>query len=203
MMVTAEGDSAIVGVAEHGNSAELVTVRRRGALLDRRRVDLTDPGTPTHPYHHQGAWAVGRYLDSPWAKPISLPDAIALIERVEKAAGAGAVRILDAVQADVPVPVSHIAIRACPELPDGIEARIRDNRAQTMADSVMYRMALAHAAKARGWTVCWYDRDTVFAAAAAASGIDDIAPVLKTMGRAAGAPWQARHKLAAAAALAV
>ena len=41
---------ATVGVAEHGNSAELVTLAGvDGALLDRRRIDLTRD-LPTHPY---------------------------------------------------------------------------------------------------------------------------------------------------------
>lgn len=54
---------ATVGVAEHGNSAELVTLASDAELLDRRRIDLTT-GLPTHPYHHEGSWAVGRYLTS-------------------------------------------------------------------------------------------------------------------------------------------
>ena len=33
--------SAILGVAEHGNSAVLVTLASDGEFLDRRRVDLT------------------------------------------------------------------------------------------------------------------------------------------------------------------
>src|SRR5450755_3658012 len=81
--------AAAVGVAEHGNSAVLVTVASGGELLDRRRIDLTS-GLPTHPYHHEGAWAVGRYLNSPWARPISLADAVALIERVHESAAHGA-----------------------------------------------------------------------------------------------------------------
>ena len=40
--------TATVGVAEHGNRAVLVTVTPDGALLDRRSVDLTDRGLPTH-----------------------------------------------------------------------------------------------------------------------------------------------------------
>jgi hypothetical protein len=40
--------SAAVGVAEHGNSAVLVTVAPDGEFLDRRRIDLTR-GLPTHP----------------------------------------------------------------------------------------------------------------------------------------------------------
>jgi hypothetical protein len=193
--------SAVVGVAEHGNSAELVTIALGGELLDRRRIDLTT-GLPTHPYHHQGAWAVGRYLDSPWAKPISLAEAVALIERVHAAAAVGARASLEALAAAVPEPIAGIALRACPPLPPTIEERIADNRAQTVADSVMYRAALADAATARGWAVHWYDRDSVFREAAEALGRDDIDAVVAAMGRSIGPPWQARHKLAAAAALA-
>src|SRR5204862_7372469 len=81
--------AATVGVAEHGNSAVLVTVAPGGELLDRRRIDLTR-GLPTHPYHHEGSWAVGRYRDSPWARDISLVDAVALVERVRESAACGA-----------------------------------------------------------------------------------------------------------------
>src|SRR5271169_4663395 len=81
--------AAAVGVAEHGNSAVLVTVAPDRELLDRRRIDLTR-GLPTHPYHHEGSWAVGRYLNSPWARAISLADAVALVERVHEAAARGA-----------------------------------------------------------------------------------------------------------------
>jgi hypothetical protein len=193
--------AAIVGVAEHGNSAVLVTVAQGGELLDRRRIDLTE-GLPTHPHHHEGSWAVGRYVDSPWARPISLVDAVALVESVRAAAAHGARESLEALAAAVGVPIGTIAIRVCPELPPTTEERIADNRAQTVADSVMYREALARAAEARGWSVYWYDRDRVFRAAAAALGRKDIDDLLRSMGRAAGPPWQAKHKLAAAAALA-
>jgi hypothetical protein len=67
----------------------------------------------------------------------------------------------------------------------------------------MYREALATAAQARGWFVRWYDREHVFRDAAAALGGEDIDALLRAMGRAVGSPWQATHKLAAAAALAV
>ena len=75
-------------------------------------------------------------------------------------------------------------------------------RAQTVADSVMYREALATAAVARGWLVHWYDREQVFRDAAAALGREDIGLFLSAMGRSIGPPWQARHKLATVAALA-
>src|SRR5579883_3144538 len=161
--------AAAVGAAENGNSAVLVTLAPTGELLDRRRIDLTR-GLPSHPYHHEGSWAVGRYLDSAWARPMSLADAIALVERVREAAAHGARACLEALAAAVPVPIATVAIRVCPELPPTTEERIRDTRAANVADSVMYREALARAAEARGWSVHWYDRERVFRDAAAALG---------------------------------
>jgi hypothetical protein len=195
------GDPAVVGVAEHGNSAVLVTVAPGGELLDRRRIDLTR-GLPTHPYHHEGSWAVGRYLNSAWARPISLADAVALVERVREAAARGARESLDALADSVNVPIATIAIRVCPELPPTTEERITNSRAANVADSMMYREALASAAVARGWSVHWYTRERVFHDAAAALGGKDIDAFLRAMGRAIGPPWQAKHKLAAAAAIA-
>ena len=193
--------AATVGVTEHGNSAELVTVATDGSLLDRRRINLTE-GLPTHPHHHQGSWAVGRYKDSAWATDISLPDAIALVEQVGEAAADGAREQLDVLASEVPVTIRCIAIRECPTLPDTIEATIRDNRAQSYADTVMYRQAIAEAAEDRGWAVYWYSRDRVFDDAAARIDGGDIDAAIKAMGKAAGSPWQAKHKQAAAAAIA-
>ena len=192
--------AAAVGVAEHGNSAILVTLGPGGRLMDRRRIDLTR-GLPTHPYHHEGSWAIGRYTKSPWAKRVSLDEAIALIERVREAALLGAREGLEALAASVSIPIRGVALRASPELPPTTEQRIRDTRAASMADSVMYREALAAAAGERGWSVHWYDRERVFHDAASALGGEDIDEFLNAMGRSVGPPWQAKHKLAAAAAI--
>ena len=192
---------AVVGVAEHGNSAVLVTVTPAGEFLDRRRIDLTN-GLPTHPYHHEGSWAIGRYLNSAWSRRISLPEAVALVERVHDAAARGARAGLEQLAAQVAVPILRIAIRVCPTLPASTEERIVDTRAASVADSVMYREALATAAVVRGWSVHWYDRERVFADAATALGREDLNDLLQAMGRSIGPPWQAKHKLAAAAALA-
>lgn len=192
---------AAVGVVENGNSAVLVTVSQQGEVLDRRALDLTH-GLPTHPHHHEGSWAVGRYSGTPGARQLSLAEAVQLVERVEVAAAHGAREHLAALAAAVSIPIACIALRAYAELPPTIEARITDNRAQTYADSAMYREALANAARERGWGVHWYDRDRVFAAAEAALG-REVDGVLEAIGRKLGPPWQAKHKLAAAAALAV
>jgi hypothetical protein len=211
--------AAAVGVVEEGKSAVLVTIASGGQLLDRRRIDLTGPEWPMHPHHHEGSLAVGRYL-KPDRRPLPLADVVTLVDRVREAAERGAREELDALASAIYVPIVRIAIRECPPLPLTTEARIRDNRAQTYADSVMYRQSLAAAAEARGWTVRWYNRDRVFDAAARAlqrenpaatplgpraetlAKADDIAAVLAAIGKSAGPPWQASHKLAAAAALA-
>src|SRR5689334_23687801 len=120
--------TATVGVAEHGNSAVLVTIAHDGTLLDRRSIDLTDRGLPTHPHHHEGSWAVGRYLNTPGARPLSLAEAVALVERVRASAASGARGGLEALAAAVSMPITSIAIRACPPLPPTTEQQIADSR---------------------------------------------------------------------------
>ena len=145
---------------------------------------------------------MGRYSNTPWARKISLVEAIELVERVREAAAHGARENLKALAEAVPIPITSIAIRVCPKLPATIEERIRNNRAQTVADSVMYREAIAIEAEARGWSVYWYERERVYRDASTILGCKDINPWLLAMGRTLGPPWQAKHKLAAAAALA-
>src|SRR5262245_20995655 len=199
--MAARGLAASVGVAEEANRAVLVTVAQDGRFLDRRCIELSERGLPTHPHHHEGSWAVGRYQNVPKERVPSLAEAVALVERVRASAARGAREGLEALAAAVPLPIASIAIRACPRLPPTTDERIADNRAQTVADSVMYREALATAAEARGWSVHWYDREQVFHDAAAVIG-EDVHAFLHAMGRSIGPPWQARHKVAAAAALA-
>jgi hypothetical protein len=194
--------TAAVGVTEESNRAVLVTVASSGELLDRRLVELTERGLSSHPHHHEGSWVTGRYPNKPGRRVMSMADVVALVERVRDSAERGAREALDTLATVIPVPIASIAIRVCPALPPTIEERITDNRAQTMADSVMYREALAAAAKTHGWSVHWYDRDHVVHDAAEALGREDIDAFLHAMGRSSGPPWQAKHKLAAAAALA-
>ena len=66
--------------------------------------------------------------------------------------------------------VLGVALRKCPQLPPTIAERIKEYRAQNVADWVMYRKALASAAEARGWPVYWYDAKSVLGAAQQALG---------------------------------
>ena len=78
-----------MGVADHGGWAILVALTPDGTLLERRRVELVEAGLPNFPHHHEGSWAVGRYLDSPWARAIPLADVLVLVERVRASAARG------------------------------------------------------------------------------------------------------------------
>jgi hypothetical protein len=189
----ARAKNAAVGMVNHGSRAVLITLAPGGEFLDRRTVELVEKGLPSQPYHHEGQWAMGRYLNSSWARPITLPEALALVEKVRASVARCARERLEALAAEVSLPIASISIRECAKIPETTEARIADVRAATMADSVMYREILADVAKARGWAVHWYDNERV---------MKDAAKVVQQMGRSLGPPWQADHKIAAAAALA-
>src|SRR4026208_2427911 len=109
--------TATVGGVEHSDAAVFVTVAPGGECLDRRRIDLTDRGLPTHPHHHEGSWAVGRYLGTPGARALSLADAVALVERVRASAARGARENLEALAAAVPVPVGALGVGGGPPRP--------------------------------------------------------------------------------------
>src|SRR5271155_6194047 len=144
-------DDGIIGISDHGGWAVLVTVAGDGTLLDRRRVELVDTDLPKIPHHSEG-------------QGLPLEEAVALVERVRASAEMHAVLALDAVTMAVPR-ILGVALRECPQLPPTIAERIKDYRAQNVADWVMYRKALASAAEARGWPVHWYDAKSVLGGA--------------------------------------
>ncbi|MES1261385.1 MAG: hypothetical protein ABUS49_06575, partial [Acidobacteriota bacterium] len=94
-----------------------------------------------------------------------------------------------------------ITHRRCPELPATIAERIRDYRAQNVADWVMYRKALSAAAEGRGWAVHWYDAKKVFDAASEALRIEHLDAYFLQLRRSIGPPWGKDHKVAMAAAI--
>jgi hypothetical protein len=180
-------DDGIIGVSDHGGWAVLVTVARDGTLLDRRRVKLVDEGLPKLPHHHEG-------------QGLPLDEAVALVERVRVSAGRHAVLAFDAVTMAVPR-ILGVALRECPPLPPTIAERIKDYRAQNVADWVMYRKALASAAEARGWPVHWYDAKKVLGVASQALRVESLDAHFLHVRRAVGPPWNKDHKLAMAAAI--
>ncbi len=181
-------DDGIIGVSDHGGWAVLVTVSGDGTLLDRRRIELVDEDLPKIPHHSEGQ-----------ALPHS--EAVALVERVRLSAERHAKLGLEGVATTVPGRILGVALRQCPALPPTIAERIRDYRAQNVADWVMCRMALAAAAEARGWAVHWYDAKKVINAASEALGIEDLDSHSIQLRKSIGPPWGKDHKVAMAAAI--
>jgi hypothetical protein len=180
-------NGGIIGVSDHGGWVVLVTVARDGTLLDRRRVELVDEGLPKIPHHSEG-------------QRLPLDEAVALVERVRVSAEKHAVLALDAVAMAVPR-ILGVALRECPRLPSTIGERIKDYRAQNVADWVMYRKALASAAEARGWPVHWYDAKSVSAAASVALRVKSFDAHFLQMRKTVGPPWNNDHKIAMASAI--
>lgn len=181
-------DGGIVGVSDHGGWAVVVTVAHDGRLLDRRRVDLVREDLPKLPHHSEG-------------QRLSIEEAVELVERVRASADEHAALALDALAMAVPR-ILGIALRKCQPLPSTIAERIKDYRAQNVADWVMYRRALAYAAEARGWPVHWYDAKTVLAVASRALRVEYLDKYFLRVREAIGPPWNNDHKLAMAAAIA-
>lgn len=179
--------AGVIGVADHGGWAVLVTADRAGTLLDRRRVELVDDGLPAIPHHSEG-------------QALPLDQAVELVERVRASAGRRAVLVLDAVAVTLPGRIRGIALRECPELPPTIAGRLTNYRARNVADWVMYRQALAAAAEARGWFVHWYNSREVFRLAGKA--IEDLDAQFLAVRRSVGPPWTQDHRMAMASAIA-
>jgi hypothetical protein len=180
-------NGGIIGVSDHGGWAVLVTAARDGTLLDRRRIELVGKGLPKLPHHHE-------------AQGLPSDEAVELVERVRVSAEKHAVVALDTITTAVPR-ILGVALRECPQLPPTIAERIKDYRAQTVADWVMYRKALAFAAEARGWPVHWYDAKSVLGAASQALRPKNLEAHFLQLRRAVGPPWTMDHKLAMAAAI--
>lgn len=179
---------ATVGVSDHGGWAVLVTVSGN-TLVDRRRVTLVEDGLPAIPHH----------VD---AQLVPLDEGVALVERVRASAERCSRAALAALDAPDVMGIDTIALRVCPELPATIAERITNVRARNNADWVMYREALAGAARERGWRVVWFAAKTVYADAAAVLGVKSIDRLLRETGTTLGPPWQRDHQLAMAAAIA-
>ena len=181
---------ATVGVSDHAGWAVLVTVAADGSVLDSRRVELVDAHLPSMPIHHE-------------AQKLPLDEAQNLVERVRLSAEQHATRALDAVAHAVSTPIRGIALRECPPLPLTVAERIQNYRASNVADWVMYRMALAHAAKSRGWSIDWYDAKTAIDAVCKALQVDNLDAYFLKAKKSFGPPWAKDHKIATAAAMIV
>ena len=174
-----------VGIADHFGWAVAVTANDRHEVVDRRRIELIEPGMHSAPVHHgiEG-------LDDAAAAAF-VADARASAARATAAA-------LDELGADLRQPVASISLRVWPEdFPQDIAVQ-RQVPWEARADGIMYRQVLAEVAAARGWPVCGYVAKDVLDLAAAQLGAraDEVLVGPKA---ALGPPWTKDHRVALAA----
>jgi hypothetical protein len=174
-----------VGIAHHLGWAVAVTASAGHEVVDRRRIELIEPGMPVAPIEHEAQ---------------SLPGGAAA--RMVAEARASALRAtaasLDRLAASLPGPVVSVSLRAWPPgFPDDIAAQRRPPYA-SRADSVMYCQVLSECADVRGWEVHLFDAQAVEAQAARILGAR-AGDVLHGPRATLGPPWTKDHRIALAA----
>ena len=183
-----------VGIAHHFGWAVAVTASADHRVVDRRRIELIEPGLPAAPVHHEG----GPHVLHQRADPLDDAALASLVARVRASVVRATTAALDELAAAAPAPIVSIAIRAGPaDFPDDI-ARQRRVPYESRADSVMYLRALAEVAGARGWDVHRYDAKTVEAEAVRVLG-EQAHDVLHRPRATLGPPWSKDHRTALAA----
>lgn len=174
-----------VGIAHHLGWAVAVTASTDHEVVDRRRIELIEPGVPTAPIHHEG-------------KPLDDDALAALVAQVRASAMRATSAALDELATAAPEPIASMSLRAwSPEFPDDVAVQRRAPH-EARADSVMYREVLADRARARGWDVHLYDAKDVESQAARILGAhaDDV---LHGPRSTLGPPWARDHRMALAA----
>ena len=174
-----------VGIAHHFGWAVAVTASADHEVVDRRRLELVEPGTATAPIHHEG-------------KPLDDAATAALVAEVRASAHRATAAALEALATGVPRPIVSLSLREWPlDFPDDI-AVLRRPPYEARADSVMYRQVLAEIARSRGWDIHLYDAKDVEARATALLG-ERADQVLRGPRTTLGPPWTKDHRMALAA----
>jgi hypothetical protein len=174
-----------LGIAHHLGWAVAVTASGDHRVVDRRRIELVEPGRPAAPIHHEG-----RGLDD------------AAVAKLVAMVRASAVRAtsasLDQLAAALPGPIVSMSLRSWPlDFPDDTAVQRRAPY-ESRADSIMYRQVLADLARGRGWAVQLDDARDVESRAISVLG--ERAPeVLRGPRATLGPPWTKDHRMALAA----
>jgi hypothetical protein len=174
-----------LGIADHLGWAVAVTASAGHEVVDRRRIELVEPGVTAAPIHY-----VSKRLD------VAATAALVAEVRASVARATGAA--LDELAAALPEPVVSISLRAWPhDFPEDVAVQRRAPY-EARADAIMYRQVLADAAQARGWKVHVYDTKSVLDQAASVLG-DRASEVLQGPRARLGPPWTKDHRMALAA----
>jgi hypothetical protein len=174
-----------VGIADHLGWAVAVTASADHEVVDRRRIELVEPGISAAPIHYES-----RRLD--------VAATAALVAEVRASVTRATSAALDELAAALPAPVVSISLRAWrPDFPHDIAVQRRAPY-EARADAIMYRQELSELAHARDWQVHLYDAKAVEGQAAnMLAGRAD--QVLQGPRARLGPPWTKDHRVALAA----
>jgi hypothetical protein len=174
-----------VGIADHLGWAVAVTASAAHRVVDRRRIELVEPGVCAAPIHYEG-------------KRLDIAATAALVAEVRASVARATSASLDELAADLPAPIVSVSLRALPrDFPDDIAVQRRAPY-EARADAVMYREVLYELARARDWTVHFYDAKEVVGQATNMLG-ERVDEVLQGPRATLGPPWAKDHRAALAA----
>ena len=174
-----------VGIAHHLGWAVAVTAKPGHEVVDRRRIELIEPGMPAAPIEHE-------------AQPLQDGAAARMVAEVRASALRATSASLDQLAASLPGPLISVSLRAWPlDFPDDIAVQRRQPYA-SRADSVMYCQVLSECAYVCGWEVHLFDAKGVEAQAARILG-GRAGEVLHGPRATLGPPWTRDHRIALAA----
>ena len=180
-----------LGVAHHLGWAVVVSANANHEVVDRRRIELIEPGLPAAPIHHEGgAHALHRSSEPPDDETLA-----SLVADVRASALRAATREFNSLQETLPDAIQSMSLRSWPQdFPDGI-AVMRRIPYESQADSVMYRQLLAELGLGCGWTIHHYnDKNVEKEAGRILGGL--VYQVLYGPSEALGPPWSKDHRIA-------
>jgi hypothetical protein len=174
-----------VGIADHLGWAVAVTASADHEVVDRRRIELVEPGLTAAPIHYE-------------SHRLDVAATEALVVQVRASVVRATSAALDEIEAALAEPVESISLRAWPQdFPDDIAVQRRAPY-EARADAIMYRQVLTELAHARRWDVHFYlAKDVVGQAVSVLAGRAD--EVLHGPRTTIGPPWTKDHRMALAA----
>jgi hypothetical protein len=174
-----------LGIADHFGWAVAVTASADYDVVDRRRIDLVEPGVTAAPIHYD-------------SKRLDVEATATLVATVRASVTRATSAALDEISSALSSPIVSISLRAWPpNFPDDIAIQ-RRTPYEARADAIMYRQILSELAHARGWKVHLYDAKVVEGQAITMLA-DRANEVLHGPRSTMGPPWTKDHRMALAA----
>jgi len=184
----------VAGVADHNGWAILVCVSAPDGspeVIDRRRVELIEPGLPNQPYEHE---TVG----------MNSTEGERLVQEVRESAVHCAERALSRLKSTHNLVAIALRTAPLPQIPGSVAEVHSSWYLRARADAMLYHDALCTAAASLGIGVAMFKRGEERLGAAEAMGTtpERLDEFLSGLRASLGPPWQQDHQAATARAIA-